>query len=204
MKQYWAKLLDSIFPPTEDERILRGCTEETFAKLYSISRIGSVTALLSFKEKKVRSAIHLNKFHGNTDARTLLASVLTAHIHTLPAHTYVLIPIPLSSKREKERGYNQVTIVAEESVRTFPHITLSTHILKKQKHTVPQTSLSKVARLQNLHEAFFVPDTQQAALRGSNIIILDDVTTTGATLREAKATLLLYHPTSIICIALAH
>ncbi len=204
MRHYWAKLLEIIFPPTDDERIIRDCTEEIFAHLYSITRIGSVTALSSFKERKVRSAIHLNKFHGNTHARTLLAAVLTAHMHTLPAEPYVLIPIPLSSKREKERGYNQVTIVAEEALRAFPHIMIAPQYLKKQKHTVPQTSLSKAERLKNLHEAFYIPDAHTTSLKGSHIILLDDVTTTGTTLHEAKATLLLHHPASIFCIALAH
>jgi ComF family protein len=204
MQHYWAKLLGIIFPQTDDEQCITSVTQEAFAKLYSVTRIGSITALTSFGEKKVRAAIHLNKFHAHKHARILLASLLEAHLHTLPTQEYLLIPIPLSSKREQKRGYNQVTLVAEEMLHMFPHITLSTHVLQKRKHTVAQTSLTRTERLKNLHEAFFVPEACAAILQGQHIILLDDVTTTGTTLREAKATLLPHHPASILCIALAH
>lgn len=204
MKHYWAKLLEIIFPQTDDELVIASVPTEIFAKEYSIRSIEGVTALTSFKDKKVRAAVHLNKFHGHLHARQLLASLLSAHLHTLKKQSYLLIPIPLSSKREQERGYNQVTIVAIEALHTFPHITLDTRVLKKQKHTVPQTSLSKEKRLENLHGVFYVPDMYSSLLKGTHIILLDDVTTTGTTLNEAKATLLLHHPASILSVALAH
>jgi ComF family protein len=204
MKHYWAKLFEIIFPKTDDEIRITSVTEEMFTKIYSINRSNDVTALASFGEKKVRAAIHLNKFHAHSHACTLLSAMLSMHLHTLPKQVYLLIPIPLSSKREQERGYNQVTRVARHTLQSFPHITLASNVLKKQKHTKPQTSLSKKERLENLHGAFCISKSQQAVIAGAHIILLDDVTTTGTTLREAKASLLQHHPASVLCIALAH
>lgn len=204
MKHYWAKLLEMIFPLTDDEHIIASVSVETFTKEYSITRTNGITSLATFKDTKVRAAIHLNKFHRHPHARKLLASLLSAHLDTLPPHPYLLVPIPLSSKREHTRGYNQVTIVAEEALTSFPHIQLVKNILKKQRNTVPQTSLSKVERSENLHGAFVIPEAAKTTLRGAHILLLDDVTTTGTTLLEAKAMLLSHHPASVLCIALAH
>jgi ComF family protein len=204
MKHYWAKLLEIIFPKTDDECIIAPYTKETFVQAYHLATKDNSTALATFGDKRIRAAVHLNKFHGHPHATRLLAALLKTYLDALPQEPYMLIPIPLSAKRERERGYNQATLVAEEACKSFQHIFVSQHILKKQKHTPPQTTLTKEKRLQNLRGAFFVPTTKKTLITDANIIIFDDVTTTGSTLREARATVLLYKPKSVVCIALAH
>ena len=74
----------------------------------------------------------------------------------------------------------------------------------KIKDTPAQTSLTKHERLNNLTGAYECTSEAAVSIAGKDLVLLDDVITTGATLREAKAALLPHKPKSIICVALAH
>ena len=74
--------------------------------------------------------------------------------------------------------------------------------MKRVRDTRPQTELARNERISNMRKAFIIKQPQQIV--GKHIVLLDDVTTTGATLHAAKAALLLHHPASVTCIALAH
>lgn len=201
VKLDFVSLLEIIFPPTDDERTLRLVTKDDFASLYSPREENGIISLAPFANTAVRAAIHLNKFHGSKHAKLLLSVLLEKWLATLPLQDYALVPIPLSRDREKERGYNQVTVVAEAALRAFPHISLETKLLQKVRATRAQTSLSREQRLLNLHGAFESSREPSSALR---ILLIDDVTTTGTTLLEAKKALAMKYSIPIICVALAH
>ena len=203
MKKLYLRILELLFPSTEDQILLARATEAHFAQKYLYKERDGVRYLASFSDPQVKAAIHLNKFHKNTKARELLAILLLHYLSQLPQKSYVLIPIPLSSKRERTRGYNQVTIVVEKTlVSSILHITLETNVLKRIKHTKPQTSLTREGRHTNLKDAFIVYKKDELILKDAHIILLDDVTTTGATLNEAKAALFSCGAASITCVAL--
>lgn len=204
MKLDFKTILELFFPPSQDEKNISDCTVEAFVRKLSSMEKNGVISLLSFTDTQVRSAIHLNKFHYHPHAQKILQGVLSAWITTLPKKEYLLIPIPLSSKRERERGFNQVVILTKSLHTQFSYVTTDTSILKKVRHTPAQTSLGKRERLLNIKNAYRVIPTTAQSLRDKHIILLDDVTTTGATLAEAKAALLLQYPASILCVALAH
>ena len=117
----------------------------------------------------------------------------------------ILIPIPLHKKRLRERGYNQAEIIAKEIIKndignTF---TLLTHVLYKIKDTESQMSIKdRKKRLKNLRGAFIVKNPEQVQKR--NIILIDDVTTTGATLNEAKKVLEKAGARKVIGFTVAH
>ena len=110
-----------------------------------------------------------------------------------------LIPIPLSKQRYKERGYNQVEAIAQHASKTlsFP---LITHLLKRTRHTAAQTSLGKDARLSNMKNAFAAKDLDPSPL----YIVIDDVSTTGATLSAAVQALTEAGATRVLPLAIAH
>ncbi len=95
----------------------------------------------------------------------------------------MVIPVPLHSKRLRKRGFNQ----SLRLVRTiFPHIPLGIDVLTRTLNTKPQTELSMKERLRNVRNAF---ETASPLPEGvETILLLDDVYTTGSTVRAcAKA-----------------
>jgi len=117
----------------------------------------------------------------------------------------VLVPIPISDKRRFERGWNQSELLAQEVMRKEP-AKLFKYLprqLVKVRHTESQTkTTSKSERLKNLEDSMKVLHAPQVSERC--VVVVDDVTTTGATFREAKRALETCGAKKIICIAVAH
>lgn len=101
----------------------------------------------------------------------------------LVAAADLIIPVPLHSKRLKQRGFNQALLLA----RAFPQITVSREALVRVRHTIPQVELKPKERRDNVKDAFAVPDPAQ--VKGKNVLLIDDVYTTGATVAECAKVL---------------
>jgi ComF family protein len=145
--------------------------------------------------------VHEAKFHGNKKAFMLLGGLLQMYLREQAPKVDVIIPLPLSSPRLRARGYNQVYEVLKTQE---PEVLnkLDTTSLIRTRNTRPQTELEREARLLNMHNAFSVKNHEK--IIGKHILVVDDVSTTGATLHSAKASLLPYNPASVTLIALAH
>ncbi len=205
MKRELLWILDVVFPPSADEKLIRNLHNAVYIeKLHPQELENEITALTSFKDPHIRAAIHLLKFHRQSHALSLLASVLAHYLETLPKTPYILIPIPLSYKRSLERGYNQCELLAKAGTTRIPHISVRTDILKRVRHTEKQSSLGRNERKENLRNAFVLTASGKKVVEQKHIIILDDVTTTGSTLTEAKAACVGTDAASITCIALSH
>lgn len=198
----YKKLIKLLFPLSRDERSIEGLTPKVFIAGHAPVTSGKTTSLLSFADPSVRAAIHLAKFHNHKHAKQLLAFALSEYALKNLESYYICIPIPLSKKRKRERGYNQVEQILKATQEKTPTLIYNAYILTRNVHTKPQTDLAKEDRLLNLCEVFTV--TTPEKVTGAHIVIIDDVTTTGATLKEAQKELRKYKPASITCIALAH
>ena len=99
-----------------------------------------------------------------------------------------LVPVPLSAKRERERGYNQSARLARALADAW-RIPVWTDVLTRTRHTETQTRLAPGERLRNVTGAFSAPASARDVLRGSHLLIVDDVVTTAATLNSCAAAL---------------
>jgi ComF family protein len=99
----------------------------------------------------------------------------------------LLVPVPLHIKRLRERGFNQSLFLAKELGKKYK-LPVNFSLLKRCKFTLTQTGLNKNERERNIKGAFVVADKQKSA--GENIILIDDVYTTGATINECARVLL--------------
>lgn len=133
-----------------------------------------------------------------------LGNGLDASTRPLGANSFLLIPIPLHNKRLRERGYNQSELLAREIVKydTGKMFQIETNALKRTQNTKPQAKSEKRAsRFKNLCGAF---TATSSIVRGKHILLIDDVTTTGATFSEARKTLLLAGARTVNAYAVAH
>lgn len=99
-----------------------------------------------------------------------------------------LVPVPLSAARERERGFNQSALLAARLSEGFG-IPVWHDVLERSKATSSQTRLTPEQRLTNVAGAFRVAQAASARLRGTHLILVDDVVTTAATLNECAAAL---------------
>lgn len=99
---------------------------------------------------------------------------------------YTLVPIPLQQRRDNWRGFNQAKMLGELIAQTF-QLNLEEGVLQRKVFEAPQVNLKLAQRKKNLEGAFAVLD--KSRIVGKNILLFDDVWTTGATMREAAKTL---------------
>jgi len=133
----------------------------------------------------LKKLIHEFKYSG----RDYLGKPLGKLMHTfirdyhLPiAHLDFLIPIPLHKSRQRQREFNQAEILSQEIAREFRQKVL-TDVLIRVKPTQTQTKLTFQQRCQNVEKSFAV--TKPELIKDTNLLLIDDVLTTGATSNEA-------------------
>lgn len=206
------RIIDFVFPPHPAIKILRPLTPKNFAELAKIDHFPHLVTLAHYQNPSIKAAITANKFHDHKPASRLLAGLLHQYLSSLPYFPTLLIPIPLAKEREQKRGYNQVTRVIKnlDHFPALPFPVKTIPFLSKTKNTPPQTSLKRHDRLHNLDHAFAFQavhsDFSLDDLSKYRIFIVDDVMTTGSTLKSAYAELKPHFPASapLACIALAH
>ncbi|MBU3824574.1 MAG: ComF family protein [Candidatus Oceanisphaera merdipullorum] len=120
--------------------------------------------------------IHGLKYHHQRLNGRLLGQLLAHRIS--PPYPEAVLPVPLHWWRQLRRGYNQAEEIALGLRHVLP-ITIDLHSLKRQRHTATQTQLTRRQRQQNLHQAFAAK-----ALPYRHVALLDDVITTGSTMKE--------------------
>jgi len=197
------ELLQFIFPLSDDERKINRLTVEQVKRKLHLSRHEDIIVLSSFEDAQVRALLHLVKFHRHSRALQLTATLLETWLITEALRSSIIIPIPLSRERQRTRGYNQSELIARAATAHLPSHHVDTNLLIRTRNTEPQTSLKRAERLKNMTNAFVV-SRHAPSLQEAHIILLDDVMTTGATLRAAKTVLQKSSPKSITCVAIAH
>ncbi|MDI6854117.1 MAG: ComF family protein [Deltaproteobacteria bacterium] len=142
-------------------------------------------AVLYDEDGPAASAIKQFKYGRRMDMLPVLQTWLRTPTFLEPAAAVdLLVPVPLHSRRLKERGFNQALLLA----RAFPDQPLARDALVRVRHTVPQSGLNPKERRENVKRAFAVPRAEQ--VKGKKIILVDDVYTTGATVKECAKVLM--------------
>jgi ComF family protein len=145
---------------------------------------------IALYESTLRQAIHLFKYEGKMIMAKHFAELIRDCLPTLfelSDYNY-LIPVPLHKKRYKERGFNQSELLAYELEKLFD---IPVHLgnLVRVKNTKPQFSLeTREEKLTNVQGAFEVREPEK--IEWKNILLVDDIFTTGATVSEIAKSLL--------------
>lgn len=200
--------------------------------------------LYDYRHPAIKKSLWLLKYRGKKRLANIFAEIIYEKILEELSELNlmenfiepILIPIPLSTKRYRERGYNQAELICrelikidknarsshppplslrrasgiyEDSVNTKLNLSLEKNILIKIKETEHQARIKdRRIRLKNLSDSFAIRDDRQNRskdlIKGRNIILIDDITTTGATLNEAKKALKRADARKIIAFTVAH
>ena len=131
----------------------------------------------------VRQIIHEFKYGRQIHLRHLVGRWLNSALddeRLRQSHFDVIVPVPLHPTRQRERGFNQASLLAEllsaqTSIPVKP-------LLERTRYTTTQTALDRSERMENLHNAFRL--RKNADVRGLRVLLVDDVLTTGSTLNE--------------------
>lgn len=208
LMHFWRLVLDILFPPRDTEALVRDATLASLGShVRPIAHEDGRVSLMPYRAALVRALIVETKFRGNERAETLLAAILAEYLgswlqdlETYEAQSVVLVPIPLSAKRLKERGYNQADRIVRRASALLPAIRTE-EALERTRDTAPQTSLGRRFRLRNMHGAFAV---RTPISNAHTYIVFDDVSTTGATLFAARDALAAAGAERLILLSLAH
>jgi ComF family protein len=136
------------------------------------------------------SLISAFKFHDQVELAPAFSSLLSAAVRSsaLPLPNTVL-PVPLSPTRLAQRGYNQAWELSRRCARSLG-LRADAQLLLRHLDTAHQVELTRAERQRNMRNAFMVNPAQRASLAGQHVALVDDVMTTGATLRECSEVLL--------------
>jgi ComF family protein len=126
------------------------------------------------------------KYDGNTRLAVPLGLLLARAFQHFSMHADMLIPVPLHSQRQKHRGFNHASLLAEVCSAKVG-VPMKENVLIRHRPTVAQVELHPGERYQNVAGAFICSSSAKNILNGRKILLIDDVSTTGATL-EACAT----------------
>ena len=111
-----------------------------------------------------------------------------------------IIPVPISKKRNKERGYNQSMLIAEE-IANKTNLELVNNCLIKTKNIIEQSKLNKEDRLQNIQGVYSLQN--ERLITKQKILLVDDIYTTGSTVNECCKILQQANPKTIGVLVLA-
>lgn len=163
--------------PQANNGICRACTNSR--PHYDIMRSWVV-----FKPP-AQQALHRLKYKNTYWLGETLATIMYPALQKTGWDFEIIIPIPLSQQRRVERGYNQVEEIARPLAWNGNWI-CQPNALQRVKHTQSQVKLNAVQRKENVKGAF---QADPHLVAGKNVLILDDVITTGATVSEAAIAL---------------
>ena len=149
-------------------------------------------------EGGMRETLHLLKYDGMRPMATVLGRLLATAVLRLegamPEGEVLVVAVPLYAARQRQRGYNQAELLADEAMvqlrQTRPgwRMRAGHGVLLRAKETESQFGLTPHARRRNLRGAFEVIDP--ATVAGRQVLLVDDIYTTGATARACAAVLL--------------
>ncbi len=145
-----------------------------------------------YDDAALAALIHALKFQGIAAAAGPLADILADYVAgrlRLDLAGAIATPLPLSPKRERSRGFNQSALIARRFAATLG-LPFEEHLLKRAIHRKPQSeTMDILERRENVRGCFAADEAHARKISGANVILVDDVVTSGTTFTEAAKAL---------------
>jgi ComF family protein len=157
-------------------------------------------SVFEYKSPVVEMVLAL-KYNAIGDVAKFVVPLMVAAVARYGMGVDVVLPVPLSPKRAKQRGYNQAELIAN-GVAGALGVPMVDNFLVRAKNTTPHKKMTYKQRCENLHGAFeIVPP--YSTIKGKRVLLIDDVFTTGATVDECARVLKKAKPKSIEVLTVA-
>lgn len=196
-----ANLLDLIIPPRNTDKVVRSLSLRELQGLIHPS-----TGMLPYHDPRVTALVWELKYHANSRATELASELLFEQLLAIAAEELgrpLLIPIPMHAARRRARGHNQTELLCKRVLaHTGSTFEYAPGALMRTVLTRSQQGLERQVRLKNVRNSMEAP--QPASIERRICVVVDDVTTTGATLEEARRALLAAGAARVHLVALAH
>jgi len=156
----------------------------------------------NYDDPVLQNLIHYFKYKSFKNLAPILGEISVKYIENrkLKIENFSAVPIPLHPRRERQRGFNQSELLAEFLAKKLNLELIDG--LKRIKNTDPQAKIKKPEkRLENINGCFALKNAEQ--IQGKNILLIDDVFTSGATINEAVKILKTNGAAKIIALVLA-
>lgn len=214
LNEIFESILNLFLPLRSDFEIVKNLTEEKILNLPKAEQVldeNWITPLFKYKDRKVKAIIWELKYKENilpleTIGKMIYEEIISEIADVLLFNAtaeFLLLPIPLTEKTKAERGYNQSELIAKAVLENdIQHKLLyAPQWFSKIKETEKQShSNNKIERINNLSNCFRADER----VSGKYVFLIDDVVTTGSTLREARKTLLSMGSVDVFAFTIAH
>ena len=225
---FFADLIDLILPPRPTERVVRSLNLQILQSLHIETSTSQPEGLLPYHDPRVTALVWELKYHGTRRSATLAGEYLAEILLAAASEELgvpLLVPVPMHAARRRERGHNQTEVLCEAALRelsktvrknslveaggrpedffsgSFAVFEYEPKALVRTVNTKTQQGLPRAERLKNIKNS--MQAVYPELVEGRVCIVVDDVTTTGATLEEAKRALRQAGARAVHCIALA-
>lgn len=202
MFNFIEKILDLIFPPVcgicnkKINTYLCGKCEKEINKITCVgenrydNKYFSTHMYLFRYEGIIRSKIISYKFDDKPYLYKTFCEIFVKNkkVCEFIKNYDIIISVPMYKKKKNQRGYNQSELIAKETAKKVENIEYRNDILIKIRNTAKQSSLNKEQRKENLKNAYVVNNNEY--ILNKNILIFDDIYTTGSTANECAKTLI--------------
>ncbi|HEU5114802.1 MAG TPA: hypothetical protein VFT82_03480 [Candidatus Paceibacterota bacterium] len=202
-------IIETIFnilapPPLPVREIERMALSEWRDRLRPGITDDGIRFLFPYSNQTVSAALIEIKTRRNPAIVRVFGSLLFECLEPYRKNRPIIMPIPVTPRRMRERGWNQCILILRElaKVDRGRHFETRSDILIKVRNTDDQVGKNRAERAQNIRGAFSVFDSKFLDRR--DVVVFDDIVTTGATLREARNVLLHAGARTVFCIAIAH
>jgi ComF family protein len=209
MKDFFINLLDWIYKKRcyfcksskESVKMCSDCYDDLEFLPVEVNRKFSSIEIYcaGIYSKNLQKMIRGLKYHGQKDLAYYQAKFMWEYWSRLNFDgEFQIVPVPIFSKRKKQRKYNHMDLVAEEFSK-FSGYEVNCNCIKRVKNTKPQYNLNKSQRMLNLANAFEVDKTK--VIPDKKLLIIDDICTTGSTFEEMIKAFNNAGITDIVCFA---
>jgi len=211
LSDFFGRMLDVVAPPRPTEKLVRTLTLQ---ELRLLTLRGDKSGSLPYHDERVRALVWELKYYAHKRAKLLAGAVLRDVLVGIASESLgkpLLIPVPMHPSRRRERGHNQTEVLCKAALAHMRGFyDYQPHVLVRTRHTPQQQGLQKHERIHNLKDSMEINKKSNLDkvnlhyVRGRVCVVVDDVSTTGATFAEATRALKAAGASHVECVALAY